>query len=158
MWQVCIFIFTLSHGQAPVERGFNVNKDTEVENLEEDSLVAPRLVYDTIVSRDDIDIVNREIPSDLSLSCQLAHKKYEEYHKSKKKVAHKSLMGEKRKLLQDEYAEVKRKKTEEEDIVANLESNVNKYITLAAAEEDHVKMKHCWYNEPQTTRHPDGKG
>ena len=40
LWQVCIFVFTLSHGQAPVERGFNVNKDTEVENLEEDSLVA----------------------------------------------------------------------------------------------------------------------
>ena len=50
-------------------------------------------------------------------------------------------MGEKRKLLQEEYAEVKRKKTEEEDIVANLEKSVNKYITLAAAEEDHVKLE-----------------
>ena len=57
-----------------------------------------------------------EIPSDLSLSCQLAHKKYEEYLESKKKVAYKSSMAGKRKLLQEEYAEVKRKKTKEEDI------------------------------------------
>ena len=36
----------------------------------------------------------------------------------------------------------KKKTPEDEDIFANLESSVNKYITLAAAEEeDHVKMK-----------------
>ena len=28
MWKVFIFIFTLSHGQCSVERGFNVNKDS----------------------------------------------------------------------------------------------------------------------------------
>ena len=65
------------------QKRFNVNKDTEVEYLEEDSLVALRLVYDTIVSRDDTDIVSMEISSDLSLSYQLAHKKYEEYLESK---------------------------------------------------------------------------
>ena len=26
-WAVCEYIFTLSHGQSSVERGFNINKD-----------------------------------------------------------------------------------------------------------------------------------
>ena len=53
LWQVCKFVFVLSHVQAPVERGFNINKDTEVENFHEDSLVQFRLVYDEILARGD---------------------------------------------------------------------------------------------------------
>ena len=34
-WHVCIFIFTLCHGQSSVERGFNINKETLVDNLKE---------------------------------------------------------------------------------------------------------------------------
>jgi len=33
-WGVCKFVLTLSHGQAAVERGFSVNKEVLVENLE----------------------------------------------------------------------------------------------------------------------------
>ena len=32
-WHVCIFIFTLCHGQSSVERGFNINKEILVANL-----------------------------------------------------------------------------------------------------------------------------
>ena len=39
-WKICIFIFTLSHdGQSQVERGFNINKNTLQENLQEKSLI-----------------------------------------------------------------------------------------------------------------------
>ena len=37
-WKICIFIFTLSHGQSQVEQGFNTNKNTLQENLQEKSL------------------------------------------------------------------------------------------------------------------------
>ena len=36
-WHVCIFIFTLCHGQSSVERVFNINKETLVDNLKEKS-------------------------------------------------------------------------------------------------------------------------
>ena len=36
-WHVCIFIFTLCDGQSSVERGFNINKETLVDNLKEKS-------------------------------------------------------------------------------------------------------------------------
>ena len=33
LWKVMIFVFTLNHGQAQIERGFNINADLLVENL-----------------------------------------------------------------------------------------------------------------------------
>lgn len=41
-----LLLFTLSHGQASVERGFSVNNDMLVINLKKDSLVALCLVQD----------------------------------------------------------------------------------------------------------------
>ena len=38
VWEVFRIIFTLSHGQAAVERGFSVNSELLVENLPEKSL------------------------------------------------------------------------------------------------------------------------
>ena len=46
-WSICKIIFTLSHGQSQVERGFNVNKEILVENLQEESLKSE----DTIMIR-----------------------------------------------------------------------------------------------------------
>ena len=49
----CFFIkivFIFSHGQASVESGFSINSSIIVENLHEESLVAQRLVYDSVNS------------------------------------------------------------------------------------------------------------
>ena len=51
LWDVCIILFCLSHGQAAIEHGFKVNKDYLVENLSEDSLIALRTVNDHMLSK-----------------------------------------------------------------------------------------------------------
>ena len=43
-WTVMIFVFTLSHDQSQVERGFNINDDILVENMHNNSLIAQRIV------------------------------------------------------------------------------------------------------------------
>ena len=43
MWKVFIFIFTRSHGQSSVERGFSVNKDSLKDNLDSSTLEALHL-------------------------------------------------------------------------------------------------------------------
>ena len=35
MFTVCIYVFVLSHGQADVERGFDINKNSLVKNLKQ---------------------------------------------------------------------------------------------------------------------------
>ena len=46
--EIVKMLLVLSHGQATVERGFSVNKQMEVENLAEESLVAKRIISDYV--------------------------------------------------------------------------------------------------------------
>ena len=41
-WEIFKIVFTLSHGQASVERGFSINKELLGENLKEESVVCQR--------------------------------------------------------------------------------------------------------------------
>ena len=50
LFSVVKLILILSHGQATVERSFSVNKEVEVENLKEHTLVAQRIVCDHVNS------------------------------------------------------------------------------------------------------------
>lgn len=46
LWDVCRKILLLSHGQTTVERGFSTNKEVEICNMHEDTVIAHRLVCD----------------------------------------------------------------------------------------------------------------
>ena len=50
LWHVFLMLFTLSHGQASVERGFSVNKDVLAPNLTKESLVAQRFIHNALTS------------------------------------------------------------------------------------------------------------
>lgn len=50
LWQVARTILLLSHGQATVERGFSVNKETMADNMMEHTLIAKRVVKDHLMS------------------------------------------------------------------------------------------------------------
>ena len=43
-----MLVLILSHSNATVESGFGVNGDLPVENMNEDSIVAQRVVYDEL--------------------------------------------------------------------------------------------------------------
>ena len=51
VWKVLTIIFTLFHGQAAVERGFSVNSELLVDNLQEKTLGVSRFVYSSVKSR-----------------------------------------------------------------------------------------------------------
>ena len=44
-WDVCKYIFTLSHEQSSVERGFNINKDALKQNMDTSTIAALRVVH-----------------------------------------------------------------------------------------------------------------
>ena len=47
-WIVFKIVFTLSHRQAAVEKGFSVNEELLVENLQQTSLISQRLICDYV--------------------------------------------------------------------------------------------------------------
>ena len=70
-----IFVFTLSHGQAQIDRGFYINADLLVENLTSPSIVAQRRVYDHL-SVTKSSPHGFEIKDELRVSCLNASSKY----------------------------------------------------------------------------------
>ena len=84
-WNICKLIFTLSHGHASVERGFSVNKELLVENLQKVSLVSQRIVYDYFFSTEKM-ISEFQISNELIKSCKLAHTQYTQALETNKKT------------------------------------------------------------------------
>ena len=77
LWKVVADLLILSHGQASVERGFSVNKQLEVENLQERSFISQRLVQDHVQSVGGALAVSISKP--LLLSASGARQKYSSY-------------------------------------------------------------------------------
>ena len=76
-FSVVKLILILSHGQATVERGFSVNKEVEVENLKEHTLVAQRIVCDHVNSVGGV--LKVELSKPLLLSVKMSRQRYEKY-------------------------------------------------------------------------------
>ena len=129
MWKVFKFIFVLSHGQATIERGFNVNKDVLVDNMQELSMVSQRLVYDQI-NGEDISKIN--IPREMIHSCKGAHQRYVIALKEKADSATSEDVSRKRKAKKDEILEVKRRKMEVEKLIDSMKGDIEIFSVEAS--------------------------
>ena len=107
LWKVMKFIFTLSHGQAVVERGFNINSDVVVENLADKSLIAQRLIYDELKSTSS-EPRTYPITNELRKSCLTAYNRYEAERQQKKKEEAKTEKQKKGERIQEEISSVSR--------------------------------------------------
>ena len=134
-WEIFKLIFTFSHGQASVERGFSVNKELLVENLAEESVVCQRMVYDHVISTGK-PVFEIPITNDLLKSCKLAHSRYTlalEQKRSKNEAEEKS---RKRKIKSEEIADVKEKKRALESCIESLNVDIEQYSIAAEKEAD----------------------
>ena len=94
LWKVMIFIFSLSHGQAQIKRGFKINADLLVENLTSPSIVAQRRPYDHL-SVTKSSPHGFEIKDKLHVSCINAFCKYKENLKEIKNAEKANMMKKK---------------------------------------------------------------
>ena len=134
-WQICKIIFTLSHSQCAVERGFSVNKELLVENLQEVLLIAQRIVYDQLTATKQ-NVHTFKISNDLIKSCKAARSKYM-LHLDEKRHQAVGKKAEKRKLLNEEINDIKKRKIGVESCVASLNENIEK---LSYKAEESNKM------------------
>ncbi|GBN14812.1 hypothetical protein AVEN_115745-1 [Araneus ventricosus] len=123
LWSVFKIIFILSHGEASVERGFSINKNIEVENLNRGSYGSQRIVYDHVKQSGGIHLIN--ITKELRISATSAHSKYRLFFEeqrakeiaandTKKKLESNFLitLWKKKSLLEKEIAEMECKANE----------------------------------------------
>ena len=74
LWKVAQLIFIVTHGQSFTERGFSINKNVSDVNMEDDSLIAQRLVYD-VLKNAGTDAGDFPITKELRKSCKKARQR-----------------------------------------------------------------------------------
>jgi len=128
-------VFVLSHGQSDVERGYSVNKEMLVENLEKSSLITQRLIYDAI-NADKIKLETMKLSPELMKNCELASSRYKAALRESNALKEKNEVSRKRKLAADDIAELKRKKLCEEECIQNLNQQVEEKSLEAEEKQD----------------------
>ena len=98
-------VLALSHGQASVGRGFSVNENLMVENLKESSLIARRIIYDHMKSKEP-NPETTDITKHLVVGVRSAKQKYTAHLEEKKKTKKLCDKEKIQKDLQDDIDEV----------------------------------------------------
>ena len=135
LWKVSRISFVLSHGQADVDRGFNISGELLVENMKELLLISQRIVCDHF-SANNNDLHNYQVDKNLLLSCKGARMKYDSYLENEKKNQVVTEKSRKRKLVTDEIVLVKKEKKDLLDCIVSLDTDITKYSFEAEKKKD----------------------
>ena len=123
-WMVMIFVFTLSHGQCQVERGFNINDDIMVENMHSDSLIAQRIVYNHMKCND-FQPHSYGIGQKLRTSVLSAYSKYKLVWNQKEKDTIKSEKQQKSEVIESKIRERDRKISSVKSTISKLKEHAD---------------------------------
>lgn len=118
LWSVVRQLVILSHGQATVERGFSINKEASTDNLSEKAMVAKRQIINYV--RRVGGIQNVTVGKELLLAASSARSKYHLYLEQTREKESAAKAGEKRKQMEQEVSEMKKKKRRFEKDIEDL--------------------------------------
>lgn len=129
LWNVVELLLLLSHGNASVERGFSINRQIEVENMQESSYRAQRLVCDHLRSIGGIDniVVNKA----LLKSASSARQRYVTHLDEQRRLKEIEKQNQKRKPLSDEMDEMKKKRARLQKDAAAMEESADELALKA---------------------------
>lgn len=137
-WKICKLIFTLSHSQCAVERGFSVNKELLVENLEETSLISQRITYDHVQTSKQ-DLHQFHISQGLIKSCKLARSRYSQHLEDQKSIVAAGRKAEKRKIIREEVDDIKKRKVKLNACINSLNADIEK-LSYQAEESNNLEF------------------
>ena len=103
-------MFALLHGQADVERRFNMNKQALVDNLQQFSLVSQKLIHDTLLAQE-VKPHTSEVTNILDVTWKQAHSRYVAAAENEKSEVFATSKDNKCKHLQLELSEAQPKKS-----------------------------------------------
>lgn len=108
LWHVIQILLVMSHGQASVERGFSVNKQVMVENMKAESVIAQRVIADSIRAAGGLEKII--ITKELQMSASSARQRYLAYLDDQRKENESKTKASKKRSLADELKELRQKK------------------------------------------------
>lgn len=135
LWSVVKMLLILSHGQATVERGFSVNREVDNDNLHADTFCCRRLICDTVAYYGGIYALDTRNKA-LLLSCSSAWHKYQLDLQQKKTQAMKDTVTRKRKAVDDEIQNLKKRKVALSTDIDSLTASADQLAQKAESSRD----------------------
>ena len=123
--------------RADVERGFSVNSEVLVENMKKISLVSQRIVY-VHCSAIKTDLSSFKVTRELLTSCRGAYTKCKIDLEEKREEVVITDKSKKRKVIQEEIQEIKKRKEDAERCISPLDNVIAKY----SLEAEKTKIGH----------------
>lgn len=121
LWSFVEKLLLLSHGQATVERGFSINKEVEVCNMNEDTIVSLRLICDYV--RVCGGVVKVPLTKELLNECANARTRYRIFLDDQRKKKEKQM--DKRKGAENELEELRKKRRTISSVCESLEKDAD---------------------------------
>ncbi|MCK5814301.1 MAG: hypothetical protein KAH03_08580, partial [Cocleimonas sp.] len=123
LWEVTQQVLLLSHSQATVERGFSIHKQTTIDNLKKESLVARRLIHQAVRNAGGADHV--PLTKELLSYASSARSKYEQYLEELKRQKETEKQTLKRKATDKEVDELKTKRNRLQTDIVSMEKSAD---------------------------------
>ena len=135
LWKVVKILLIISHGQSVLERGFSINKEISVQNMQKPSLIFQRIIYD-YMHTENVKLTDVVIDKGLLVCCRGASSKYKQSLEEKKKEMVDTEVSRKRKMKQEEILETKKRKEDLQNTVKFLEADIGKYSLEVETKRD----------------------
>lgn len=133
LWAFIQKLLLLSHGQATVERGFSVNRGVEVTNIQEDTIVAHRVVCDYVALHGGV--LKVPLTSGLLSSVVSARSRYRIYLETEKQKKVSEAQGLKRKAVEEKLQELRKRKSSIQEVADNLARDADKLAEQAESKQ-----------------------
>jgi hypothetical protein len=134
LWSIVQQLLLLSHGQASVERGFSVHKQTTVENISKKGLKARRLVIQAV--RDAGGAEHIDISKEMLSYCSQVRNKYKKYREEQRKAEAVDRVSRKRKADNEELAGIEKKKQRLMEESTTLQDSADRLAEEAAEKKN----------------------
>lgn len=122
-------ILILSHGNADLERGFSINKKCLVANLEADSLIAQRIIFDSVIAAEGVEKIG--ITTAMIHSARNAHARYKEALEGRKQEENvRKLKADLKRKVVEQEKELKIKKQKLLEKAENEAAAIDRQLNL----------------------------
>lgn len=133
LWTFIQKLLLLSHGQATVERGFSVNKEVEICNIQEDTLVAHRIVCDYVSLHGGVTKV--PLTQELLASVSSARSRYRIHLETERQKKESEAQGLKRKAAEEHLEQLKKTRLSIQEVAENLARDADKLCEQAESKQ-----------------------
>lgn len=140
LWNIVKMLLILSHGQASVERGFSINKDLLKCNMSQKTLIAERIVTDSVKIKlgeeDKHKVYNINISNKLLMNCRAARMRYQQHLDEVQRMKLTNETMKRKNYILEQISSTKSKKQKLENISERLFREADELAIKAESEKD----------------------